>query len=495
MRHRRLSLLSLAFLAGLVFLWLNWPQRTVDLNQELSVHLNSGPKEMTLEDKWQKATKLLEQYVLSRVAFNSLDGKKYSTCIFSVTRNEHHLTEFLVRNLLAGVQHFWLLDDNRATSGFDMNITVLVEPFRRLGLVDVIPSPHSGMDTMKESDKAKFIEDWRTIATPLCRWGSVTDSDEIWYPLDFKYAKILSKLHINDTGDRSGYDAAEDLSGIGLLSQLLETLDSKYNKQYHQNIDVEKSNGTANESAKSYKYFLWGWGETDNEMRITRGKSSLMNDYPRVCYYNWHRKLWTRLDVPIVKMSDHLVHFDKNRVKPLGVNFEDSQHMFIMHYQMKSIEEYIVKMEQAFDLWSRDLTIGHRKCNSLKRRSYYNQTKAVGLPQKIPYAPTYQHIVNTVLQHWPIDPHSAYVSSPDAISIAFNGTKNWELYMYMKWAVAANHSWDNEAYLAHNKLTLSTAFDDGLHHFLKVGFYGNQAGCFKNTHGKSFCVSKKFKQR
>ena len=118
MRHRRLSLLSLAFLAGLVFLWLNWPQRTVDLNQELSVHLNSGPKEMTLEDKWQKATKLLEQYVLSRVAFNSLDGKKYSTCIFSVTRNEHHLTEFLVRNLLAGVQHFWLLDDNRVRSLF-----------------------------------------------------------------------------------------------------------------------------------------------------------------------------------------------------------------------------------------------------------------------------------------------------------------------------------------------------------------------------------------
>jgi hypothetical protein len=399
------------------------------------------------------------------------------------------LTEFLARNLLAGVSHIWLIDDNRAQDNIDMNITVLTEPFVRLGLVSVLISPHRGIETMKQKDKTEFIEETRKKMEPLCRWASVTDSDEVWYPLDPKQERALVHLHQGNKSIPEGsYDADTDHSGVGMLSGLLEELEEEYNGPWQApdgGIELPEDPASWN-----YTVLRFGWSETDNEMRMLRGRSSLMRDYPRTCYYNWHFKFWIRLDLPIKLLGDHTLSLTGKYALKYR-DFKDSQHMWMVHYQMKSIEEFLVKMEQAFDRWKRSLTTAHRKCNHQRRNSRYKTKLAKGSPQTIPYATKYLNIVDSILDQWPISPNLAYVATTDATTIMWNGTADWELYMYMKWAVAAGYEWADPLYLTHNNLSLSN-YDDSLHHFLSFGFYHGAAGCFKKPNGKPFCVSKRF---
>lgn len=72
------------------------------------------PLHLSEDQERDAAIEILQEQLLPRLPkLEPPPNKKYHTCSFTVTRNEHHLTEFLVRNLLAGIQHMWLLDDNR----------------------------------------------------------------------------------------------------------------------------------------------------------------------------------------------------------------------------------------------------------------------------------------------------------------------------------------------------------------------------------------------
>jgi len=77
------------------------------------------------QEEFDLAVSIIQQRLLPLVPKPPTPpGKRYHTCTFTVTRNEHHLTEFLVRNLLAGVQHMWLLDDNRVRQ-YEHTLSVL----------------------------------------------------------------------------------------------------------------------------------------------------------------------------------------------------------------------------------------------------------------------------------------------------------------------------------------------------------------------------------
>ena len=71
-------------------------------------------KSLNEADELEKAVDILKSTLLPVLPRLEVpDGKKYLTCTFTVTRNEYWLTEFIVRNLLAGVDHMWIADDNR----------------------------------------------------------------------------------------------------------------------------------------------------------------------------------------------------------------------------------------------------------------------------------------------------------------------------------------------------------------------------------------------
>lgn len=67
---------------------------------------------------------LLETYLVPLLpptsSYKQYTVKKYHLCMLTITRNEHWLLEFLVRNILAGVTHIVLIDDNRVRRTIDV---------------------------------------------------------------------------------------------------------------------------------------------------------------------------------------------------------------------------------------------------------------------------------------------------------------------------------------------------------------------------------------
>jgi hypothetical protein len=342
-----------------------------------------------------------------------------------------------------------------------MDMRPIFAPFIELGFLQVIQSDISSNEAMNDKHKFRYMRMMGEIASKECKWVSVTDSDEIWYPLDPQASEVLVKGHRNQSNQ---VQLPSDTSGIGHLIPLLETLD----RQTGGNISQ----------------FRWPWTEPDPEMRILRGKRSLLEDYPRGCHYRRNAKVWAAVD-RIDGLADHSYRPKKGFATR---SFWEHQHMFLIHYQWKSIEEYLLKIEQAFTEWHRSLVFGRRKCNALTPLSGFDQKIARGRPHLIQYSEPYVHIVTSILSEWPIRVGTSWVGSIDALSIGLHGTQHWEIYMFMKWAVASRLEWDDQAYLKVNKLTLTDRYDDGLHHFLYVGFYESFRACFKTPDGDSFCT-------
>jgi hypothetical protein len=342
-----------------------------------------------------------------------------------------------------------------------MDMRALFAPFIELGFLEVIQSNMPASESMNDKHKYRFMRMMAKAAFPQCKWASVTDSDEIWYPLDPLNDEALVKGHRNQAFQ---VPLPSDTSGIGHLVPLLERLDK--------------------ETEGKVAQFKWPWTEPDPEMRILRGQRSLLEDYPRGCHYRRNTKVWAAVD-RIEGLADHSYNPKKGFETR---TFWEHQHMFLIHYQWKSIEEYLLKIEQAFAEWGRSLVAGRRKCNALTPESGFNQKIARGQPHLIQYSEPYVRIVKSILSDWPIPVGSSWVGSTDMLSIGLYGTAHWEIYMFMKWAVASRLEWDDQTYLQVNNMQLTEAYDDGLQHYLHVGFYDAFRPCFKTPGGNSFCA-------
>jgi hypothetical protein len=429
-------------------------------------------KSLNEADELEKAVDILKSTLLPVLPRLEVpDGKKYLTCTFTVTRNEYWLTEFIVRNLLAGVDHMWIADDNRVGGCLDMNITRLVRPFVELGLVDVVRLDQSGGgQSIKEGQKQEYLKKMFELGQPLCRWGSVIDSDEVWYPLDNRYGESLSKIHIGKMELADLEMHYLDRSGIGQLPHVLERIQSQYEAYEGEKLAA----------------LIWGWSETDNEHALLRSTKSLLETFPKTCYSNFNHKVWAVMD-RVNSLMDHTMDPSDPGYKRMV--FEDGEHMLMIHYQMRSVEEYLLKIDQAFAEWKRSLTTAHKKCNSLTRSSYGKLQDARGPSIPIPYSEAYRSTVGNILGSWPIDTSSTYLAPTFHRTVAYGGTADWELYMFFKWAVASRYEWAENLYLQTNKNVDLELYDDGLHHFLSYGFYHNATACFTAA-GRDFCVEK-----
>ena len=63
----------------------------------------------------------------------SKHGKRYRSLAWALVRNDIHMREFVVRNLLLGFCHIVISDNNQASAGRDFNITLLLQPLCRRG--------------------------------------------------------------------------------------------------------------------------------------------------------------------------------------------------------------------------------------------------------------------------------------------------------------------------------------------------------------------------
>jgi len=69
----------------------------------------------------------------------SRTGKDFRSLICCLTRNDMHLREFVVRNLLAGFGHIVIYDNNQVESGIDYDVRETLAPFTAQGAVTLVP--------------------------------------------------------------------------------------------------------------------------------------------------------------------------------------------------------------------------------------------------------------------------------------------------------------------------------------------------------------------
>lgn len=359
-----------------------------------------------------------------------------------------------------------------------MKIFETLEPFIELGYVTVVSSNHTGIEPLDENDREEIIAWWLQVAKPLCKWGSVTNSDEFWFPLDQEVAASLSKLHINEDAILDKDLLENDRSGVNQLIDLLEYLEDKHK--------TEKTR----QAKLIYSQPRFGVTEAYHETKISSESATLLDSYPRSCYYNRNRMLWAKLS-DLDRIGACSVSPTKMDVK--YIDYEDSQYMFVIRYSMRSVEEELFSLEQSYSQGKRELSMGPLlKCNSDARRSYDDFSKAKGHPQRIPFAKRYHRIVSTILSEWPTAPKLQNLP-PDRqdIKFSFNGTANWELYSFFKWISTSQYSWDDTSYLYRNEIDLEgTSWEDGLHHFVEVGFFHGLPACLRSKEGKTFCTDK-----
>jgi hypothetical protein len=83
-------------------------------HKETKQILELEQEEATNITRHAKALGLLKEKLLPHLrSIPPPSGKKYHTCIVLIVRNEIHIAEFLIRNILAGVQRFLVVDDDR----------------------------------------------------------------------------------------------------------------------------------------------------------------------------------------------------------------------------------------------------------------------------------------------------------------------------------------------------------------------------------------------
>jgi len=113
-------------------------------------------------------------------AGRSSHGKRHRSLICALTRNEGHLREWVVRNLLAGFGHIVLYDNNQVENGIDLDIRPMLAPF--LAAVTLVSWNQNASATHLSND-AKNTNSQECVAAygNLADWVTVMDTDEVFY--------------------------------------------------------------------------------------------------------------------------------------------------------------------------------------------------------------------------------------------------------------------------------------------------------------------------
>ena len=140
----------------------------------------------------------------------SKHGKRYRSLVCALVRNDIHMREFVVRNLLLGFCHIVISDNNQVSAGRDYNITLLLQPFVHQGLVTHLPYHADGTQQFLDMDtKAKNAHKCMQEYGNQADWAMDLDSDE--------YLLITKREAAAGNNTRS----------VGVLDELLHDMEQK----------------------------------------------------------------------------------------------------------------------------------------------------------------------------------------------------------------------------------------------------------------------------
>jgi hypothetical protein len=116
-------------------------------------------------------------------AGSSTKGKDFRSLICCITRNDVHLREFVVRNLLAGFGHIVIYDNNQVGQGIDYDVKEMMAPFITQGAVTFVLWHQDKAAEEPLGNEAKNGNSQECVTTygVGADWVAVMDTDEVFY--------------------------------------------------------------------------------------------------------------------------------------------------------------------------------------------------------------------------------------------------------------------------------------------------------------------------
>jgi hypothetical protein len=372
-------------------------------------------------EDFDKAIKLISTI---RSNFTSLYGLRYRSVLCTIVRNDPHLLEYLVRNLISGFSHIVVYDNNRILAGYDMNITNLLAPFIAAGVVTHVPFYQNSTELLLShviKDKsAECVQKYGKYAD----WTAVFDTDEYFY-----YEKENASVHtIND---------------------LLVELEQKH-------ICAARI----------------PWSMMYGEAKVLKQKKTLFEAYTRKCKLHYLTKVLSRASHTQYEMPHHAACIIQNYTTQILISNNKST-IGLVHYYSKSIEEYLEKADKS------------TPPNIRVPLASYDQGPNCNLT-KFAYSVDYKRMfLNTYNQLNALHSLKQNYLHPTP-NLNIKTMPDYALYIHLKYRCANRQEFDNEKYLSmHADVKAAVekgTLVDGLYHFM-ANFHTGVKGCWKtDTH-------------
>jgi hypothetical protein len=434
----------------------------------------------------------------------SRNGHKWRSIICTTVRNELHLREFIIRNLLTGFSHIVIIDDNLVEENQDMDIKMVVDPFVKIGAVTVVPSfRRAHRNILEGSQSAKNIDDFHCINTygVQADWTALLDADEyisIIRPSFFDPRSISPRTY-------GGFGCADEItnnfkkwatgSDFYLPSCAMEHVHLL--DQYLKNAELQGAPHGKNLCGFEIPWqMLYGEG-----LVLSHPQNLLMDTFKRRCWQHSAKMLW-RVEKGIpVEVPHGTINCSSDSAwiwaHPESYASQDLS-LTLFHYYQKTVEEWITKIERPLMPWQRVMTASYEKqeCDM----------------EKITISPVFQRIVQIGFVLFELSVMGEYGSS-DGMSfdygrelnppteIKFSTFKPYnfkggydekrnehELYLFFSKKVKGRYELDKDHYKSYHKdfdtsynyakKTTEGRWIDALHHFYFAGFLDKSKTCF-----------------
>jgi len=230
------------------------------------------------------------------------------------------------------------------------------------------------------------------------------------------------------------------------------------------------------------------------EKRVLKPPGSLMDNYHQVCKVHDATKMLFRPEWSDPYNIPHFLHC----TNPDGSQFRTDDEGFkqtfdayetphLIHYYAKSVEEFIIKLEQSIPPYFRYLP------------DAYDNVKACPNNFTITYSESYEDTVRHLLSK--LAQASAQDDGGKALApipeYQVGKLDHYDIYTFFKLRVAKRDEWDEDAYLRLHpdvaKEVQTKNWVDGLQHFMNSGFEGGRKSCWVRDEGTSpvrHCIGK-----
>jgi hypothetical protein len=225
------------------------------------------------------------------------------------------------------------------------------------------------------------------------------------------------------------------------------------------------------------------------ERRVLRPPGLLMDAHKRVCEVTEATKIIVRPEWVDFYNIPHFLHctnegggqMDTDQGSFRGPLPEYTIHL--LHYYGKSVEEFLVKLEQSIPPYIRYLP------------DAYNLKKHCDARMVIEYEGEYDRTVHSLMERfWRASAVGGdggdFLGPPP--EFPRNGLEHYDLYIFFKLRVAMRDEWDEEGYLRENQdvegWVANGWWQDGLQQFLTEGFESGRKSCWVRDGTIRFCI-------